>query len=65
MKKINFKKFNSIGKEELALSNKVIKSGKLSEYIAKEGKFFNGGYYVNKFERQIEKYFNFLQLLLS
>ena len=52
-----FKKFNTIGKEELDIATKIIKTGKLSEYLAKEGKFFNGGYYVNKFEKSLQKYF--------
>ena len=52
-----FKKFNSIGREELNIATKIIKSGKLSEFLAKKGKFFNGGYYVKRFEKSIEKYF--------
>ena len=51
-----FKKFNSIGREELNIATKIIKSGKLSEFLAKKGKFFNGGYYVKRFEKSIEKY---------
>jgi len=52
-----FKKFNSIGREELNIATKIIKSGKLSEFLAKKGKYFNGGYYVKKFEKSIEKHF--------
>ena len=52
-----FKKFNSIGKEELNIATKIIKIGKLSEFLAKKGKYFNGGYYVKKFEKSVEKKF--------
>ena len=51
------KEYKSIGKEELAIATKVIKSGKLSGFLAKEGKDFLGGKYVKKFETDIQKYF--------
>ncbi len=55
MKKI--KKYKSIGREELIEANKVINSGVLSNYIAKDGKNFLGGKYVKKFEKKIENVF--------
>lgn len=55
--KKNFKKYNSIGKEELAAATTVIKSGKLSSFIAGDGKNSQGGYYVNKFENYLAKFY--------
>ena len=37
------KRYNSIGKDEILAANKVVRSGILSEYIAKPGKYFLGG----------------------
>ena len=51
------KPFSSIGREELVAASKVIKSGTLSEYLGEKSREFNGGKYVNLFERQCEKYF--------
>ena len=51
------KPFSSIGREELVAASKVIKSGPLSEYLGEKSREFNGGKYVNLFERQCEKYF--------
>ncbi len=45
------KKYNSIGKEEIFAANKVLKSGVLSEFIAKPGDYFLGGRNVKKFEK--------------
>ena len=45
--KYKFKQYNSIGKEELAAASKVIKSGKLSSFLA--GKL-EGGFFVKKLE---------------
>ena len=56
--KKQFKKYNSIGNEELQAAHKVIKSGVLSDYIAHDGPNFLGGKYVKKFERYCEKYFD-------
>ena len=46
------KPFSSIGREELVAASKVIKSGTLSEYLGEKSREFNGGKYVNLFERQ-------------
>ncbi len=56
--KKKFKKYNSIGKEELVAANKVIKSGKLSEFLASYGKEFYGGKYVQLFEKKITQFYN-------
>jgi perosamine synthetase len=55
--KKKFKKYNSIGKEELIIATKVIKSGKLSSFIAGDGKNSRGGYYVNKFENYLARFY--------
>ena len=52
-----FKKYNSLGKEELYAANKVIKSGNLSGFLGSEGKSFLGGHYVRKFEKHVEKFY--------
>ena len=52
-----FKKYNSIGKQELHSAIKVIKSGILSQFVGSAGKSFYGGPMVKKFERKCEKYF--------
>jgi len=52
-KKIRYKKFpayNTIGKEEIELVNKVLKSGILSDFVAKYGEKFYGGKYVKELE---------------
>jgi perosamine synthetase len=54
----DLKKYNSIGKEELEISKKVIKSGKLSSFIAGKKKNFYGGIYVNRFEKYLKKFYN-------
>lgn len=51
------KKYNSIGKEEILAANKVLKSGVLSEFIAKPGDYFLGGRNVKKFEKMVCKIF--------
>jgi len=61
---INFKRYNSIGKEEIKEANKVLRSGKLSEYVAKKGKSFFGGRYINKFENYIKKKFKVKNAIL-
>lgn len=55
--KKNFKKYNSIGKEELTAATRVIKSGKLSSFIAGDGKNSQGGYYINKFENYLARFY--------
>ena len=52
-----FKKYNSLGKEELYAAQKVIKSGNLSGFLGSEGKSFLGGYHVRKFEKYVEKFY--------
>lgn len=52
------KRYNSIGKDEILAANKVVRSGILSEYIAKPGKYFLGGKNVKKFEKLVCKTFN-------
>ena len=59
-----FKKYNSIGKEELIAANKVLKSGKLSEYIAKNNKFFYGGKNIKILERKITRKFKVKNAIL-
>ena len=53
-----FRKYNSIGNEELEAANLVIKSGVLSKYLGKWGPDFLGGPKVKEFERDCEKFFN-------
>ena len=59
-----FKRYNSIGKEEIKAANNVLNSGKLSEYIAKKGKFFFGGKYIKIFEDEIKKKFKVKNAIL-
>jgi perosamine synthetase len=56
--KNNFKKHQSLGKEEIKSSIRTIKSGVLSGFIASKSSSFYGGNNVKKFEKKIEKYFN-------
>ena len=51
IKKI-FKRYNSIGKEEIQAVNKVMKTGVLSDYIANRSEKFYGGQKVREFERE-------------
>jgi hypothetical protein len=53
IKKFNFKKYNSIGANELNAASKVIKSGKLSGFVADRSNDFFGGERVRSFERKI------------
>jgi len=55
---MKLKRYNSIGKEELNSAVKVLKSGILSDFIGAKGRNFSGGKYVQKFEKQIQSYFN-------
>ena len=53
-----FKKYNSIGIEELNSAKSVIESGILSQYLGKWGPDFFGGPKVKEFESDCKKYFN-------
>ena len=52
-----FKKYNSIGKEELRAVTKVMKSGRLSGYVADKSKDFYGGNAVKTFESYLKKFY--------
>ena len=52
-----FNRFNTIGSKEIEITTKVLKSGTLSNYIAKYGNNFLGGKYVKEFESNWEKKF--------
>ena len=56
-KKINLKSYNSYGRDEELAALKVLKSRKLSNFLAKYGKNFKGGKNVIKFENQCRKFF--------
>ena len=51
------KPHNSIGKEEVNIVNKVMKTGRLSEFYGTWGKGFYGGKYVQKFEKSCSNFF--------
>ena len=57
LKIMKFKKYRSIGKQELIAATKVIKSGKLSEFVAGHTKEFYGGKQVQKFENYLKKFY--------
>ena len=48
--KTSFKKYNSIGNEELSAASEVIQSGVLSQYIGANSDDFYGGPKVKEFE---------------
>lgn len=52
-----FKRFNTIGEEELAAATSVIRTGVLSAYIGAPGDAFMGGPSVRAFEAQAAQYF--------
>ena len=54
---MKFKTFNNIDLKEFQAAKKVIKSGILSGFVASNSKEFNGGKYVQKFERKLEKFY--------
>ena len=54
---MRLKRYNSIGKEELNSAVKVLKSGILSDFVGTSGKNFDGGKYVRKFEKRVQKDF--------
>ena len=51
-----FKKYNSIGIEELNSAKSVIESGILSQYLGKWGPDFFGGPKVKEFESDCKKF---------
>ena len=53
-----FKKYNSIGKEELKAASAVIKSGNLSNFLGEYSKEFFGGPKVREFEKKCKSFFN-------
>ena len=53
----DFKKYNSIGKEELDAATQVIKSGVLSQFLGCHSDDFLGGPKVKEFEKAIKDYF--------
>ncbi len=57
MLKKRFKRFNTYDFKELNAARNVVSSGILSNYLGVWGKRFNGGKYVKKFEKNIEKFF--------
>ena len=57
IKKLHFKKYNSIGKEELKAAREVIKSGVLSDFLGTHSAKFLGGKKVKEFENACKKYF--------
>ncbi|MEK9737893.1 MAG: DegT/DnrJ/EryC1/StrS family aminotransferase, partial [Candidatus Nanopelagicales bacterium] len=52
-----FKRFNSIGKEEVEAARAVVESGVLSKFLGCWDPDFYGGPKVQEFERQCEEYF--------
>ena len=57
IKKIKFKNFSTIGKEELNSAKKVIKSGILSGFVAGFPNGFNGGKYNQLFEHKLKSFY--------
>jgi perosamine synthetase len=53
-----FKRYNSIGKEEVDAAKAVVESGVLSQFLGCWDADFFGGPKVQEFERACEKYFN-------
>tara|TARA_B100000965_G_scaffold397168_1_gene413247 strand:+ start:348 stop:1511 length:1164 start_codon:yes stop_codon:yes gene_type:complete len=51
------KKYNSIDKKDLRYASKILKSGKLSGFLAGSSNLFYGGKYVKLFENKLQKYF--------
>lgn len=52
-----FKKYNSIGTEEVNAGKKVIESGNLSQFIGAHDQDFYGGPKVKEFEQKCEEFF--------
>ncbi len=59
-----FKKFNTYNNKELIAASRVIKSGNLSGFIASKKQGLAGGYFVEKFERKVEKFFKVKHAIL-
>ena len=55
MKKLTFSK---VGREEIKLANKVLKSGILSNFLGENHPDFYGGRYIKKFEKDLSKFYN-------
>jgi dTDP-4-amino-4,6-dideoxygalactose transaminase len=55
--KVPFKRYNSMGPEEVSAAKEVVESGILSQYIGRWGEDFLGGPKVREFERMCEAYF--------
>jgi dTDP-4-amino-4,6-dideoxygalactose transaminase len=53
----NFKKYNSIGKEEIEAVKRVMEGGVLSQYLGSWHEDFYGGPKVREFERNVAEYF--------
>jgi len=53
----SFKRYDSIGKEEIKAANDVVESGVLSQFLGEWDADFYGGSKVQEFERQCEAYF--------
>lgn len=53
----SFKRYNSIGKEEVDAAKKVVESGVLSQFLGCWDPDFYGGPKVQEFERECESYF--------
>ena len=49
---------NKIGKSEISAALKVLRSGVLSNFTATNNKNFNGGKYVQQFEKNLSKFYN-------
>ena len=52
----SFEPYNPIGREEVEAASKVLKTGILSDFIAKGGEHFLGGKYVKEFEKRWAEY---------
>ncbi len=52
-----FRRYNSIGKEEVHAAKKVVQSGNLSQFIGGNGPDFLGGPKVKQFEKKCANYF--------
>ena len=50
---------NKIGKSEISAALKVLRSGVLSNFTATNNKNFNGGKYVQQFEKNLSKFYNY------
>jgi dTDP-4-amino-4,6-dideoxygalactose transaminase len=50
--------FNKVGREEIKLANKVLKSGVLSNFLGENHPDFYGGKYIKKFEKDLSKFYN-------